>query len=237
MKQIGERIKAARMSKNLTQGQFAKLVGAKTASVVSAWEMGVSKPDCERLSAICTALGVTPDMLLGFESDSATPTEMIAVRKYRMLDERGKTVVDTVLNTEYDIALEAQNKKKKRVIRIDYYAMPVSAGTGTFLDSEEADDLYVPECAEAEEADFVLSVSGDSMEPTFYDGDKIYVCKQDAIDIGDIGIFIINGDAYVKELGNGKLISHNEKYKPIPLKSDDSIFCCGRVLGVVTEAK
>ena len=223
MKQIGERIKAARISKNLTQGQFAKLVGAKTGSVVSAWEMGVSKPDCERLSAICTVLGVTPDMLLGFESDSATPTEMIAVRKYRILDERGKTVVDAVLNTEYEIACEAQSKKKKRVIRIDYYAMPVSAGTGTFLDSEEAD--------------FVLRVSGDSMEPTFHDGDKIYVCKQSAIDVGDIGIFIINGDAYVKELGSGKLISHNEKYKPIPLKSDDSIFCCGRVLGVVDVVK
>lgn len=237
MKQIGERIKAARISKNLTQGQFAKLVGAKTGSVVSAWEMGVSKPDCERLSAICTVLGVTPDMLLGFESDSATPTEMIAVRKYRILDERGKTVVDAVLNTEYEIACEAQSKKKKRVIRIDYYAMPVSAGTGTFLDSEEAEDLYVPECEEAEEADFVLRVSGDSMEPTFHDGDKIYVCKQSAIDVGDIGIFIINGDAYVKELSNGKLISHNEKYKPISLKSDDSIYCCGRVLGVVDALK
>lgn len=234
MKQIGERIKAARISKNLTQGQFAKLVGAKTGSVVSAWEMGVSKPDCERLSAICTVLGVTPDMLLGFESDSATPTEMIAVRKYRILDERGKTVVDAVLNTEYEIACEAQSKKKKRMIKLDYYTMPASAGTGIFLDSEEAE---VPECAEAEEADFVLSVSGDSMEPTFHDGDKIFVCKQDAIDIGEIGIFIINGDAYVKELGTGKLLSHNEKYRPIPFKSDDSIYCCGRVLGVVEGVK
>jgi hypothetical protein len=53
----------------------------------------------------------------------------------------------------------------------------------------------------------------------------------------NIGIFIINCDAYVKELGNGKLISHNEKYKPISLKADDSIFCCGRVLGVVEGVK
>ena len=55
-----------------------------------------------------------------------------------------------------------------------------------------------------------------------------------SIDVGEIGIFIINGDAYVKELGYGKLISHNEKYKPIPFKSDDSIYCCGRVLGTVS---
>ena len=233
MKQIGERIKAARTNKNLTQGEFAKLIGAKSASVVSSWEMGVAKPDCERLAAICQVLGVTPDNLLGFQSDAYTTSEISVIHKYRALDDRGRTVVNNILNTEYEIVCAAVQKKKTRVIRLDYYTMPASAGTGTFLDSEEAIDIFVPECAEAEEADFVLSVSGDSMEPTFHDGDKIYISKQDAINVGEIGIFVINGDAYVKELGNGKLISHNEKYKPITLKSDDSIFCCGRVLGVV----
>ena len=234
MKQIGERIKAARTNKNLTQGEFAKLIGAKSASVVSSWEMGVAKPDCERLAAICQVLGVPPDNLLGFQSDAYATSEIGVIHKYRALDDRGRTVVNTVLNTEYEIVCAAVQKKKARVIRLDYYTMPASAGTGTFLDSEEAIDIFVPECAEAEEADFVLSVSGDSMEPTFHDGDKIYVCKQDAIDVGDIGIFIINGDAYVKELGNGKLISHNDRYKPIPFKEDDSIYCCGRVLGTVS---
>ena len=233
MKQIGERIKAARTNKNLTQGEFAKLIGAKSASVVSSWDMGVAKPDCERLAAICQVLGVTPDNLLGFQSDAYTTSEISVIHKYRALDDRGRTVVNNILNTEYEIVCAAVQKKKARVIRLDYYTMPASAGTGTFLDSEEAIDIFVPECAEAEEADFVLSVSGDSMEPTFHDGDKIYISKQDAINVGEIGIFVINGDAYVKELGNGKLISHNEKYKPITLKSDDSIFCCGRVLGVV----
>lgn len=233
MKQIGERIKAARVNKNLTQGEFAKLVGAKTASVVSSWEMGVSKPDCERLAAICTALGVTPDSLLGFQSDSYSVGEVATIRKYRALDDRGRTIVDNVLNTEYEIVCSAARKKKARVIRLDYYSLPVSAGTGMFLDSDEAEDIFVPECEEAEEADCVLRVKGDSMEPTFSDGDKIYVCQQDSVDVGEIGIFIINGDAYVKELGNKQLISHNEAYKPIALKPDDSIHCCGRVLGVV----
>jgi len=45
--------------------------------------------------------------------------------------------------------------------------------------------------------------------------------------------FLSKKNAFVKELGNDKLISHNEKYKPIPLELDDSIFCCGRVLDVV----
>ncbi len=237
MKQIGERIKVARVNKQLTQGELAKLIGAKTGSVVSAWEMGVSKPDCERLVAICTALGVTPNSLLGFQKDSCSVDEMVAVRKYRALDERGKNVVDNVLNTEYDIVCNSVNKKKPKILQLNYFTMPASAGTGLFLDSELAEKILVYDCEEAEEADFVLSVKGDSMEPDFSDGDKIFVCKQDAVDVGEIGIFVLNGDVYIKELGNGKLISRNEKYKPIKINADDSVYCCGRVLGVVEEVK
>lgn len=27
----------------------------------------------------------------------------------------------------------------------------------------------------------------------------------------------------------------NEKYKPIPLNADDSIYCCGKVISIVEE--
>ena len=239
MKQLGERIRTFRTLRNMTQDDLANAMGESSGRVIYTWEKGTAKPDCLKLVKLSEILNVSVDELLGCKIMVNRPSEAewTSILKYRSLDERGKKVVDTVLDTEYEISCEAQNKKKKRMIKLDYYTMPASAGTGIFLDSEEAEELYVPECAEAEEADFVLSVSGDSMEPTFHDGDKIFVCKQDAIDIGEIGIFIINGDAYVKELGAGKLISHNEKYRPIPFKSDDSIYCCGRVLGVVEGVK
>ena len=239
MKQLGERIRTFRTLRNMTQDDLANAMGESSGRVIYTWEKGTAKPDCLKLVKLSEILNVSVDELLGCKIMVNRPSEAewTSILKYRSLDERGKKVVDTVLDTEYEIACEAQNKKKKRMIKLDYYTMPASAGTGIFLDSEEAEELYVPECSEAEEADFVLSVSGDSMEPTFHDGDKIYVSKQDAIDVGEIGIFIINGDAYVKELGAGKLISHNEKYRPIPFKSDDSIYCCGRVLGVVEGVK
>ena len=46
---------------------------------------------------------------------------------------------------------------------------------------------------------------------------------------------MINDEAYIKKLGKGQLISLNEKYKPIPLRQDDSIYCCGKVIGIVEE--
>lgn len=48
-----------------------------------------------------------------------------------------------------------------------------------------------------------------------------------------VGIFFVNGDVYIKELGNQCLISHNEKYRPIHIGESDSVYCCGRVIGIV----
>ena len=73
------------------------------------------------------------------------------------------------------------------------------------------------------------------MMTQYHDGDKVFVEKCDSVEIGEIGIFIVNGEAYIKELGNRCLISHNSAYKPIKLGSSDSVYCCGRVLGVVEE--
>ena len=105
---------------------------------------------------------------------------------------------------------------------------------GSFVENEAPEQILVPECPEAEEADYVLTVTGDSMQPKFNDGDEVYVVNQQSVEIGEIGIFVINSDAFIKKLGKGQLISLNEKYKPIPLNNDDSIYCCGKVIGVVT---
>ncbi len=66
-----------------------------------------------------------------------------------------------------------------------------------------------------------------------HNGDKVLVEKCDSVDVGEIGIFVVNGEVFIKERGNGCLISHNEKYKPIRLTENDSVFCCGRVVGRV----
>ena len=93
----------------------------------------------------------------------------------------------------------------------------------------------VKESTNAENADYVIPIMGDSMEPTYHNGDKAFVEKCDSVDIGEIGIFVVNGDAFIKEFGDKCLISHNEKDKPITLSENDSVYCCGRVIGVVEE--
>ena len=233
---IGEKIREIREARGLTQKQLAQKLGESRGTLVSNWEVGISRPDCDRIVQLCNIFNVTADELLSVKIDpyNISSEEWSRVAKYRMLDEHGKTVVNYLLNEEYARVLTSSKKKNRpRLMYINSYSFPVSAGVGSFVENEAPEQILVPECPEAEEADYVLTVTGDSMQPMFNDGDKVYVVNQQSVELGEIGIFVINGDAYIKKLGKGQLLSLNDKYKPIPLNNDDSIYCCGKVIGVV----
>ena len=232
---IGARIKEYRLQKGMTQQDIADALGESSGRVIYNWEKGIGRPDCDKLARLCDLLGVSADELIGCKSMAQRPTatEWTTLQKYRALDKHGKEVVDYMIDSEYKRVTALTRKPKPRMLKIDWYTLPASAGTGNILDSDLAEDLFVPESAEAEQADFVISVGGDSMEPTYHDGDKVFVEKCDAIEVGEVGIFVVNGDVYIKEFGNKGLISHNEKYKPIRIGENDSVYCCGRVIGIV----
>lgn len=232
---VGEQIKKYRNIKGMTQQDIADALGESSGRVIYNWEKGIGRPDCDKLARLCDLLEVSADELIGCKSMAQRPTatEWGTLQKYRALDEHGKEVVDYMIDSEYKRVATLSRKPKPRMLKMDYYTLPASAGTGNILDSDLAEELLVPESAEAEQADFVISVSGDSMEPTYHDGDKVFVEKCDSVDIGEVGIFVVNGDVYIKELGNQCLISHNEKYKPIRIGENDSVYCCGRVISIV----
>jgi len=73
------------------------------------------------------------------------------------------------------------------------------------------------------------------MEPVFHDGDIALIRSQPQIEVGEIGIFILNECGYIKELGQNRLISFNDKYNDIPLHEYDSIYCRGKVLGILED--
>ena len=235
---VANRIRKFRENCGLTQKELGQKLGYPNGAMVSNWEIEKSSPDPEKLIQLCSIFNVTSDELLGVKSDMSnfTSEERTHITKLRMLDEHGKLVVNYLLDEEYARVISSAKKKNRpRLMYINSYSFPVSAGVGSFVENEAPEQILVPECAEAEEADYVLTVTGDSMQPKFNDGDKVYVVNQQSVEIGEIGIFVINGDAYIKKLGKGQLISLNEKYKPIPLNADDSIYCCGKVIGIVSE--
>ena len=48
---------------------------------------------------------------------------------------------------------------------------------------------------------------------------------------GEIGIFVLNGEGYIKKWGGDKLVSLNPVYEPIIITEDDALYCKGKVIG------
>ena len=108
----------------------------------------------------------------------------------------------------------------------------VSAGLGYNLDDDDNwQEAEVVETAAVHQADFAVEVDGDSMEPDYLSGDILLVQSTPTIEVGEVGVFTLNGDGYVKELGEGELLSRNPEYDPIPIHESDSLQCWGRVIG------
>ena len=234
---IGDKIREYRLLRGMTQQDIADALGESSGRVVYNWEKGIGRPDCEKIARLCELLDVSADELIGCKSMVGRPTavEWEILQKYRALDEHGRDVVDYLLESEYQRVTTIAKNPKVHMLKIDYYNYLASAGTGSFLETEIPEQILVKESTNAENADYVIPIMGDSMEPTYHNGDKAFVEKCDSVDIGEIGIFVVNGDAFIKEFGDKCLISHNEKYKPITLSENDSVYCCGRVIGVVEE--
>lgn len=114
---------------------------------------------------------------------------------------------------------------------IPYYGHIASAGTGQYVFNDIPPEMIeVEKDMETMQANFAIGVNGNSMEPTYKDGDTLLVKKQPKINIGEIGIFMVNGESFVKELGDGVLISHNKEYGDISI--DETTICIGKVVGV-----
>ena len=81
---------------------------------------------------------------------------------------------------------------------------------------------------------FPIQVSGNSMEPTLHDGETIWVHMQPTLENGEIGIFLLDGDAYVKEYRCDEtgcyLISHNKAYAPKKITEYNETKIYGKVV-------
>lgn len=114
---------------------------------------------------------------------------------------------------------------------IDLCNLPVSAGTGVYLDEGYTEPLQIRRTAIAERANYAVRVSGNSMEPKFSDGDIVLVKTCPSVDVGEIGIFIVNDEGFIKKRGEDRLISLNPECDDVIIHEYDTVYCRGRVLG------
>lgn len=110
----------------------------------------------------------------------------------------------------------------------------VSAGTGEWLGEEYKEEVTLPASIVPNQAfDFVLRVNGNSMEPLFKDDEYIFVRKTEDIRNGQIGVFVVDGEAYLKKAYLEKdclrLVSLNKDYEDLLFNGQNDI----KLVGVV----
>lgn len=137
---------------------------------------------------------------------------------------------------------EKPEPEKIRYVKVKVYEAAPAAGPSEDLGEERFEEIDMPETKVLPGTDFVLKISGQSMEPEIMDGDLICVSwkARKSIRNGDIGIFNVDGAPYCKHYyqdkhGNVWLVSANEELRDtnvfIPYDSDIRFHCRGKVLG------
>ncbi len=120
----------------------------------------------------------------------------------------------------------------------NYYDHAASAGTGQYLNDVQVEKIELPVDYDA---DFVIPVYGDSMEPKYHSGDYVFVKLSVELTDGDIGVFEYYGDAYIKQLlinAEGAFLhSLNQcgDYPDIPIDRDSDFRIIGEVMGSYRE--
>lgn len=219
----------------------------------TSWRKG-GNPSADILIKIADELNCTVDVLLGRgkfapicndEDEKALYSAFIQLndRDKAKVIERAETLVE--LATESAAKEQAAKKAKPDALAIneheepgqieefyiDLCYLPASAGSGVQLDENYSEPMRIAHTPIAERANYAVRVSGNSMEPEYSDGDIVLVETCPDIEIGEIGLFIVNDLGYIKERGEDRLISLNPKCPDVTIGAGDIVRCRGRVLG------
>ncbi|HEM2820553.1 TPA: helix-turn-helix domain-containing protein [Streptococcus suis] len=241
---LGNSIRELRKSKKMTQVELAKKTGYKQ-NTISNHENGNRQLDEQDILKYAKALEVEPQVLFDL---SRTPTtapnsliEQISDKVVQLTELNQKSVLrysselldkqNTVENSKNTV-----NELQAVYFTYNYYDQPASAGTGQYLNDVKVETIELPIEVDA---DFVVQIYGDSMEPEYHSGDYIFVKLSVDLSDGDIGVFAYNGDAYIKQLRitdqGAYLHSLNPDYDDIPITADTDFRTIGEVVDVYRE--
>lgn len=233
---IGQIIRRYRIEKNMSQEELGALTGVGK-NAVGAWEKGRSRPDLAAIPAICHALKIPYSVLFGSNRYAISGDEREFLLRFRKLN----TLYKNVILKEMDALTELQNsfpveEKAPQPVRT-IFVNNVSAAAGFCYDMEENGGQSVSILADSVslEADEIITVNGDSMEPVFKNGDMVFVKHIQSVRPGEIGIFVNGNTGYIKEYREDGLYSYNPVYPVMHFCDTDEVRCIGKVLGKVTE--
>ena len=205
---ISDRIRSLRKTRGMSLEALADAIGTSR-QTVHRYETGViTNIPSEKVEAMARALGTTPARLMGWEEESDFST--------------------------------FTNIKAEPFSAVMTKSLPVlgNVACGEPIFASETKTQYVRGSVSLQ-ADFCLKARGDSMiNARIFDGDLLFVRKQESVDDGEIAVVLIDDEATVKRVyfnredGILTLMPENPTYKPLRFSGSqlDRIRILGKVV-------
>lgn len=190
MSTIGSRIRNRREELGLSQDELGKRLGYKSRSSINKIELDQRNLTQSKIKAIADALDTTPAYIMGWNE----PNQKLDAEKLKFFD---------------------------NLFPIETKRFPLlgDIACGKPIVANEEKELYV-EAGTNIHADFCLKAKGDSMiGARIYDGDIVFIRKQEMVDDGEIAAVLIGDEATLKRVQYNPeenellLFAENPKYK------------------------
>ena len=255
---LGELLKSYRTEHKLSMDAFCELSDLTKGyiSMLEKNEHPKSKkpivPSYDTIEKIAKGMQISTEDLIDMLDDdqeiqiNATPallSKSPIQTIYDQLEPNGQRKVITYaekLREEQEKRRKAKkNEVSEKVVQLygyDYYDHAASAGTGQYLNDVRVERIELPVDVDA---DFVIPIKGDSMEPDYHDGDLVFI--QTSVDLNDgvIGVFNYDGEAYIKQLvidtEQAYLHSLNPDYKDMPITPETDFRIIGEVVDLYRD--
>lgn len=216
MSTIGSRIRNRREELGLSQDELGKRLGYKSRSSINKIELDQRNLTQSKIKAIADALETTPAYIMGWN--------------------------------EPDLKLNEENLKFfDNLFPIETKKFPLlgNIACGKPIFADEQFEAYIEAGANIK-ADFCLRAKGDSMiGARIYDGDIVFIRKQEMVDDGEIAAVLIDDEAtlkrvyYDQESGVIQLFAENPNYKTMRFSGEelDHIRILGKAVALQTDIK
>lgn len=234
-------MKLRRKQLKLSADVVAERLGVSRSTIFRYEKGEIEKLPTNILDDIAKILQTTPAYLMGWESDNVSSIETI----YNQLipDRQSKVYNFAQHQLNEQTRLQTNNKvvvmmpTRSTTVEI---AGKLSAGGGTYNDKNCVETVEVG--STPSHYDLAFQVAGDSMYPTFEDGEIVFVKETNDVFNGQIGTVEINGEAFIKKMyleGNRlRLVSlntdvnkdGNRLYPDFYSDELDDLYIIGRVI-------
>ena len=216
MSTIGSRIRNRREELGLSQDELGKRLGYKSRSSINKIELDQRNLTQSKIKAIAEALETTPAYIMGWDEPD------------QKLDKENLKFFDNLFPIE---------TKKFPLIGNIACGKPILA--------DEQFEAYIEAGANIK-ADFCLRAKGDSMiGARIYDGDIVFIRKQEMVDDGEIAAVLIDDEATLKRVYYDQeskviqLFAENPQYKTMRFAGEelDHIRILGKAVALQTDIK